>query len=837
MKLSELVNSIRSKRLDPDNRGIVIRKTPVELLERASRAMRFDKVPSTMDLQSGVYKGERLGHALRLYFASEYYRIPPRIISFNGHSAVIESANVRKYSTNRAMAEHIMTITNSALVASGYTTSSIGGPTGAGYGCDAAGQEFQHHVNGINTPALFLKMGFTGGSFRLRFYQGSQFSRMIIAHQAAAELYGLSSTSYACHITGLGERLFLYFSDEVAPPSTLPSTNPTAADAAADAARPKLLDMGELLAPSWVLDAMMERGLFNYSYKFTSVPMNVNQALEQARTSGFLHPNFSLPLHTLSFDELRSLKEGFIGILDGTAHFRAVASSALTDMGILTGYENGALLVGGYPGEVLASILEGLDIKGLTSLDALETGCGFKMVSAGQPVTLVIPLKLNKAKPVKTAHGIFPSMNGNLLDDDRVVVRSPLRYCVHCMTETPYRICPTCGEITEAVYTCAYCKKRLTSATCPDCGHLTVREYSNEISVRPLLQYESHRVSLKPLEPLKGITPVDNTELENLGKALVRQYHSLMAQRTGIVTVKVDVQLATDSWDRNMMVAYSNKSGQALKVDEIMLPVRAANALLEASRYIDDELERVYGLEPYYKLQSVSDLLGRSIVGLDAGSRIGLLGRVVGILHGESGLARDEWVFTINRAAPSLSVNIILLGDLLLNFSGLYVHPERKLVLFKHPAVSHPSMVSINVGRPRNLLNAEQIDDPFYLAGLQLDAINRMAATPDNRLNVVVREVVLPLLSGLEQLLSTWGLICASCGAPAGVAGLRNVCAVCGGKLEPSYSIEKLKSIINKANLLTGKLEGGTLDELNISIEALRSLVKSKKQFSLSEYT
>ncbi|MDG7047088.1 MAG: hypothetical protein JRN53_05830, partial [Nitrososphaerota archaeon] len=70
-----------------------------------------------------------------------------------------------------------------------------------------------------------------------------------------------------------------------------------------------------------------------------------------------------------------------------------------------------------------------------------------------------------------------------------------------------------------------------------------------------------------------------------------------------------------------------------------------------------------------------------------------------------------------------------------------------------------------------------------------------------------------------------------------GVAGLRNVCAVCGGKLEPSYSIEKLKSIINKANLLTGKLEGGTLDELNISIEALRSLVKSKKQFSLSEYT
>ena len=833
MKLSELVNSIRSKRLDPDNRGIVIRKTPVELVERASRAMRFDKVPSIMDLLSGLYKGERLGHALRLYFASEYYRIPPRIISFNVHSAVIKTANVRRYSTNRAMAERIMTITNSALVASGYITSSNGGPTGAGYGRDVAAQEFRHHVDGINTPELFLKMGFTGGSFRLRFYQGSKFSRMVIAHQAAAELYGLSSTSYACHITGLGEKLFLYFSDEVAPPSTLPNPDPKAADVAG----PKLLDMGELLAPSWVLDAMMERGLFNYSYKFTSVPMNVNQALEQARTSGFLHPNFSLPLNALSFDKLKSLKEGFIGVLNGTAHFRAAATSALMDMGILTGYENGTLLVGGYPGEVLGNILEGLDVKGLTSVDAFETDCGFKMVSAGQPVTLVIPLKQNEAKPVKTAHGIFPSMNGNLLDDDRVAVRSPLRYCVHCMTETPYRICPACGEITEPVYTCTHCKKRLTSATCPYCGHLTVREYSDEISVRPLLQYESHRVSLKPLEPLKGITPVDNIELENLGKALVRQYHSLMAQRTGIVTVKVDMQLATDNWDRNMMVTYTNKSGQPLKVDEIMLPVRAANALLEASRYIDDELERVYGLEPYYKLQSVSDLLGRSIVGLDAGSRIGLLGRVVGILQGESGLARDEWVFTINRAAPSLSVNIILLGDLLLNFSGLYVHPERKLVLFKHPAISHTSMVSINVGRPRNLLNAEQIDDPFYLAGLQLDAINRMATTFDNRLNVMVREVVLPLLSGLEQLLSTWGLICASCGAPAGVAGLRNVCAVCGGKLEPSYSIEKLKTIINKANLLTGKLEGGTLDELNISIEALRSLVKSKKQFSLSEYT
>jgi len=829
VKLGELVRSARNAGLDPDERGIVVRRNPPELLERASRAMRFDRIPNIQDLLSGEYKGERLGEALRLYFASEYYRIPPRFISFNGGSAEIKRTMVWRYSVNRAMADHLVKITKSALLASGYNAPSNGGVAGAR---NEGGKGFSHRTASDGGHVPSLRMGFTGFGFRLRFYQGSQFSRMIIAHRAVAELYGLSSTSYECRISGLGERFFLYFSDEVAPPSTSMDSSPTAAGAA-------LLDLGELLAPAWVLDAMMDRGLFNHRYKFKAVPKDANEALEQARASGYLHPNFSLALNALSPDELNSLGRGFIGVLDGTARFRGSTADALIRMGILTGHENDTLLVGGYPGEVLGGMLKGLGGKGLSSLDILEADCGFRMIRAGHAVTIVIPLKRNGGGgAVETAHAIFPSASGSLTQDDRVAVKVPLRYCVNCKAETPYRICPICSRITEAVYTCVSCKRRLTSTTCPECGRSTVKEYTGEITIRPLLEYESHRLSLRPLEPLRGTKPVDYTEPENLGKALVRQYHSLMARRTGVVTVKVNMQLATDGRDRNVGVAHAKKSGSELKVGEIMLPARAANTLLEASRFIDEELERVYGLKPYYNLQSVSDLLGRSIVGLDAGLRVGLLGRVVGILQGESGLSRDEWIFTINRAAPSLSVNIALLADLLLNFSGRYVYPARRLVLFRGPPVTEPSMIPIDVSRPRVLLNTEQMDDPFYLAGLQLDALNRIAARSSNHLNEAIAETVLPLLRGLEFLLSTRGLACTSCGAPAGAAGIRNVCVICGGRLEPSYSIEKLKPIINKANLLaSGGVSGDALDELNMNIDALRSLVKSKRQFTLSEYT
>jgi len=110
-----------------------------------------------------------------------------------------------------------------------------------------------------------------------------------------------------------------------------------------------------------------------------------------------------------------------------------------------------------------------------------------------------------------------------------------------------------------------------------------------------------------------------------------------------------------------------------LKVHDIVIPWEAAQYLLRVSKFVDELLERFYGLPPYYRARSPRDLLGRLVIGLAPHTSVGVVGRIIGFTKAKVCYAHPLWHSAKRRDCDGDEDSIMLALDVFLNFSRAYL--------------------------------------------------------------------------------------------------------------------------------------------------------------------
>jgi DNA polymerase II large subunit len=145
-----------------------------------------------------------------------------------------------------------------------------------------------------------------------------------------------------------------------------------------------------------------------------------------------------------------------------------------------------------------------------------------------------------------------------------------------------------------------------------------------------------------------------------------------------------------------------------LLMQDVMIPLDSAKHLLNVAKFIDEELVKLYGLEPFYNTSSVEDLIGHLIVGLAPHTSVGIIGRIIGFTDSQVCLASPIWHSAKRRDCDGDADSIMLLMDALLNFSYDFL-PDKIGGLMDAPLLIQPVVLPDEVQRQAHNIDVTSV--------------------------------------------------------------------------------------------------------------------------------
>jgi len=285
----------------------------------------------------------------------------------------------------------------------------------------------------------------------------------------------------------------------------------------------------------------------------------------------------------------------------------------------------------------------------------------------------------------------------------------PIYYCESCKKQTIYGVCENCNKKT---------KKRFYKY---DTSGNSYNNYANgEISDKEGIPYYTQNLDInhyfnKAIEKLKlgnGDVPLlvkgvrgtssANHCMENLAKGILRARYDLQVNKDG--TIRVDAtELPLVSFKPKEISVSLNKlkelgydkdiNGDELTSDEqivelmphdILLPSpsespdeRADSVFMRISYFIDELLEKFYGLNSFYNIKSKEDLVGSLGVCMAPHNCAGVICRIIGFSNTQGLLASPYMHAAIRRDCDGDEAAVMLLMDVLLNFSKEFLPSHR----------------------------------------------------------------------------------------------------------------------------------------------------------------
>ncbi len=276
--------------------------------------------------------------------------------------------------------------------------------------------------------------------------------------------------------------------------------------------------------------------------------------------------------------------------------------------------------------------------------------------------------------------------------------------CPKCGHVGPEHVCPVCGTRKEILWNCPKCGADYSNEEaesfdfrCPRCG-VELKPYGQrEIDPQELLKRALENVGVYGIERLKGVRGMTSgyKMAEPLEKGLLRVKNDVYVFKDG--TIRFD---ATDapithfkpkeigvSVEKLRELGYTHDfEGRPLerddqivelKVQDIILSHEAGKYLLRVARFIDDLLEKFYGLPRFYNAEKMEDLIGHLVIGLAPHTSAGIIGRIIGFSDVLVGYAHPYFHAAKRRNCDGDEDSVMLLMDALLNFSRYYL-PEKR---------------------------------------------------------------------------------------------------------------------------------------------------------------
>ncbi|MHC1591535.1 MAG: DNA polymerase II large subunit, partial [Candidatus Helarchaeales archaeon] len=138
-----------------------------------------------------------------------------------------------------------------------------------------------------------------------------------------------------------------------------------------------------------------------------------------------------------------------------------------------------------------------------------------------------------------------------------------------------------------------------------------------------------------------------------------------------------------------------------LRPQDIIISKNAQQYLTRVANFLDDLLEKVYGLPRFYNIKSPQDLVGHLVLGLAPHISAGIVGRIIGFTDAQVGYAHPYFHAAKRRNCDSDEDGIMFLLDALINFSRHYLPPSRGGMM------DAPLILNL-------MTNPDEIDDEVY---------------------------------------------------------------------------------------------------------------------------
>jgi DNA polymerase II large subunit len=274
-----------------------------------------------------------------------------------------------------------------------------------------------------------------------------------------------------------------------------------------------------------------------------------------------------------------------------------------------------------------------------------------------------------------------------------VFVEMVKRKCPNCKVYTIKLKCDACGIPTVQEKSCPRCGRSLKDNYCGGCKADAVLYQRQPVNFKQMIDNACVTLGCSPpkmLRGVKGLTNLDKTP-EMLEKGILRAKYSVSTYKDG--TIRFDgtnaplthitpIEIGVSIEKMHQMGYLSDTHGLPLtdpnqvcelKIQDVVIPRKAGEYLVRVAGFIDELLEKVYKLPPYYKATKQEDMVGQLIFGLAPHTCACILGRVVGYTDRNLIYAHPVWHSAKRRDCDGDEDAIMLALDTLLNFSKIFL--------------------------------------------------------------------------------------------------------------------------------------------------------------------
>lgn len=589
-------------------------------------------------------------------------------------------------------------------------------------------------------------------------------------HTKIAHYMNLRSSSYYAKINGTGLRL--YFSPDANGPLCGSNYNVLPCDK-----KPQPVNLGNIILP-----AKLARKICGQDIVKIKIPDTPQDAIDLGIKNGMLHPNYSIPMPSSEIIKNRIKNLEFRpsqGVYD-----------YLVRAGIKAMFERESIFVTDKElGPILEAVLDG-------KLD------GVKMPSGYIDHIEIIEQK-NGWHDLNRYHGIMQVI---YKDNKPFLPETVLRYCAKCQRSTPFRRCEQCGSKTERLYFCRNCGKPTVSQTCPNCGLTTTLLTTRDVELSTSIELASRKLNLDVhhdiVFPERGVG-----EIEDIRKPLLRRRAAIMTSKCGISVIFTTAEIAD------------------LDPSEVIIPHRLSSSLLEVARFIDMEIEEIYGGKRIFASYSPEQLVEKNLILLNHDLSAGIKVKVKDIGRSGNVLVNQGILSLLGLGLRNIGFYVSLESDVILNYSGKYCKPARYLNIY-NPNL-RKTMPKINIDYLAASSKENIVDLSKSLIQLISLLKDKKGAMPQ-----LVKTLIL-----IEKIYNNQMHVCSKCGIRFTLPPISYRCPKCGLKLSPEFDTEMLNSIIISLSNIVEMLENDEREEIEIIIERFQSIFKSNNQLSLSEFS
>ncbi|MDW8048468.1 MAG: DNA polymerase II large subunit [Nitrososphaerota archaeon] len=267
-----------------------------------------------------------------------------------------------------------------------------------------------------------------------------------------------------------------------------------------------------------------------------------------------------------------------------------------------------------------------------------------------------------------------------------------LRVCPKCGNQTFNTMCYRCEIETVVRYVCPKCERYVENNKCSVCK-VEARSYIKQtVPLRDLINLACQKVSFTPkqIKGVKGLTNKDRIP-EPIEKGILRAKYDLSIYKDG--TIRFDATNAPLTHFKPSEIGVTVNKLRALgyshdylgkpledpdqlcelKVQDVIIPWQSVEYMIRVANFVDDLLEKVYGLPRFYNVSKPEDLIGHLIIGLAPHTCAGILGRIIGFTRMHVCFAHPYWHSAKRRDCDGDEDSIMLAMDAFLNFSREYL--------------------------------------------------------------------------------------------------------------------------------------------------------------------